>query len=325
MLKLSHIIPLLIGAYLIFVIFFFPKDLSTKASTMEPSTSKQESAPSNQPAESSTKESTVSNEPERMPAFFIGHGGPTLVAEKGPYIDYLKRFRKTIPKPEAIIIFSAHWEESTQTIGYVFNEYPTIYDFSGFPSEFYKMKYPAPGAPKLAQEVHDLLKKNGIKSQGDFKRGLDHGAWTVLKLMYPEADIPVVSMSVNTWGAPEEMYKIGLSLAPLRERGVLIIGSGATVHNFGMADFSKQGNAKPAKFAKEFNDWLDKQLKEWNTEEMFNYAKKAPNVKIAVPRAEHFIPLIYAMGAGGDVKKTTTVQENYVYGGGYSYMVWRFD
>lgn len=256
-----------------------------------------------------------------MPSLFIAHGSPMIVIEKNPYVDFLASLHKTFKKPEAIVIFSAHWEESVQTISTV-DKYSTIYDFYGFPKEMYKLTYPAKGNPALSKEIHELFKENGIKSVFDEKRGLDHGAWTILKIMFPNLDIPVVSLSVNPNSSPEELYKIGSSLAPLREKGVLVIGSGVTVHNLGKVSFHDKNAAD--KWAVAFDDWLVKNIKEWNTSELFQYRKKAPHAKEAVPTPEHFIPLILAMGAGANTKQTSVINKHYEYGS-LSYLCFRFD
>jgi len=246
-----------------------------------------------------------------MPSLFIAHGSPMIIIEKNKYVDFLTSFPKTLKKPEAIVIFSAHYEEPIQTISTA-NQYSTIYDFYGFPKEMYKITYPAKGNPTLAKEIHGLFKDNGIKSVFDEKRGLDHGAWTILKIMYPNLDVPVVSLSLNPNAPLEELYKIGASLAPLREKGVLIIGSGVTVHNFNKINFEDE-NAKD-KWAASFDDWLIKNMKDWNTSDLFEYRKKAPHAKDAVPTAEHFVPLILAMGAGANTKQSSVIYREYKYG-----------
>jgi len=257
-----------------------------------------------------------------MPVFFIAHGAPTIVIQKGPYIDFLTNLHKTIKQPQAIVIFTAHWEADVQQISSV-NSYETIYDFFGFPEEMYKMTYPAPGNPTLAKEVQELFKTNGIKCEFDEKRGIDHGAWTILKLMYPKADIPVVQLSVNPNASSEEVFQIGKALAPLREKDVLMIGSGNTVHNLRILNRAEI-DAPTEKWALEFDDWVEKQLKEWNTEELLNYEKKAPHVEKAVPTNEHFIPVIYSAGAAYETQKANPIHRSSQFGN-LTYFTWRFD
>jgi len=259
---------------------------------------------------------------ELMPAFFISHSGPQLLVEQGPYIEYLKEFSKTIKKPKAIVIFSAHWEEPIQTISLV-ERNTTYHDFSGFPKEFHKVTYTPPGSASLSKEISELFNKNGIKNTFNTKRGLDHCVYTVLKLMYPKEDIPVVSLSINPDLDPQEIYKIGAALTPLREKGVLILGSGVILHNFDLIDWRAGPDAPPAKWAKEFAEWVGKQLDEWNTSELSKY-DQTKHRKDAAPTPDHFVPLIYAMGAGSDVKKANLIQLHYLYKTG-CYAVWKFD
>ena len=257
-----------------------------------------------------------------MPVFFIAHGAPTLAIEQGPYVDFLTKLHKTIQKPEAIVIFSAHYESPVQLIGSV-KQYETIYDFYGFPKALYEMTYPAKGHQALAQEIHELFKANNIKSALDDERGIDHGAWTVLKLMYPECDIPVVTLSVDPDKNPQEHYNIGKALAPLREKGVLIIGSGNSVHNLRALNWYDV-NAPTDKWALEFDDWIEKQLKDWNVDELLQYEKKAPHFRKAVPSCEHFIPIILAAGAADGTRKVQPIHRSSQFGN-LTYFPFRFD
>jgi len=269
-----------------------------------------------------TEKELITATKELMPVFFVSHSGPNLALDKDSYTKYLENFSKTIKKPEAIVIFSAHHEESVQTIGLV-DKYPTIYDFSGFPKQYYEIKYNPPGDQDLAKEISDLFQKQGIKNKFDKKRGLDHGAWTVLMRMFPKADVPVASLSLNPDLDPSEMYKIGAALQPLREKGVLILASGALLHNFGLFDWNAGTDCKPAQWAKDFIQTIDKNLKEWKTEELFDY-RKTKSGRDAAPTPEHFVPLFYAMGAGSTNKKATLLTESYWFKTG-SYVIWRFD
>ncbi|HWQ88854.1 MAG TPA: class III extradiol ring-cleavage dioxygenase, partial [Desulfitobacteriaceae bacterium] len=165
-----------------------------------------------------------------MQSIFVGHGAPTIIWEENEFTDYVKSYSKLISKPKGIIVFSAHWESPVQLIGSLQN-YDMIYDFYGFPKELYKVTYPAKGDVRLAQEIQDALGDKQIPSNFDSHRGLDHGAWTILKLLYPEANIPVVTMSVNPELNPEEQFKIGAGLSILKEKDYLIICSGGIVHN----------------------------------------------------------------------------------------------
>src|SRR3954470_23966088 len=165
-----------------------------------------------------------------LPSFFIAHGAPLLAVENNEYTQFLSQLGQNLPRPKAIILFSAHWESSAQKVSEV-DTYDTIYDFGGFDPELYTIKYPAQGNQQVSQEIKDLFTENGVPFEVETERGLDHGAWVVLRLLYPNADIPVISMSVNPNLKPEEQYKIGKSVSSLRTNDVLIIASGGTVHN----------------------------------------------------------------------------------------------
>ena len=273
--------------------------------------------------QTSTSEPSTNETSTLMPSFFIGHGSPTIVIDDDAFPKFLTKFAKKIPTPKAIVLFSAHWDKEVQTISCVNGEYKMIYDFGGFPKEMFSMVYPAKGNPELAEEIQGLLKQNKIECSLDKKRGIDHGTWTVLKLAYPKADIPLVQMSINGSGKIEDLYNIGKALAPLREKGVLILGSGATSHNLGAANFyGKFG--KVDKWASDFENWIEKETTAWNTSNIFNYRKLAPGANQAVPYADHFVPYVIAMGSGDKNKKATLEYKEFHFGN-LSYTVWRFD
>ena len=176
-----------------------------------------------------------------IPSLFIGHGAPSLIFDNNEYTEFLKSYSKNISKPKAIIIFSAHFESDIQTIGAA-KHYDMIYDFYGFPEELYHIRYNSGSDIELTSKIHNLLKANHIESILDYKRGIDHGAWTMLKLMYPEIDVPVITMSVNTKLSNEELYNIGRALESLRSDDILIIASGGIVHNLGKVKFDNSKN-----------------------------------------------------------------------------------
>ncbi|QTH41830.1 dioxygenase [Cohnella sp. LGH] len=256
-----------------------------------------------------------------MPAYFVAHGAPSLVLEEHGYTDFLKSFSKDRPRPRAIVLFSAHWESLTQTVSAVPDTYETIYDFGGFQDELYRMTYPARGDAALSEEIGRLLKERGIESIVNVDRGLDHGAWAVLKLMYPDAAIPVVAMSVNRMLSNEEQYRIGQALAELREKDVMNVGSGGTVHNLRRIDWRAE---EPADWAAQFDSWLEEKLLAWDTEALFQYRSVAPYAVEAVPTSEHFIPLLLAMGAGDQGRKAVLLHRSYQYGT-LSLSCWKFE
>ena len=255
-----------------------------------------------------------------VPALFVAHGAPTLVLEENQYTKMLKGLADRLPEPRAIVLFSAHWEAPVQMVSAV-EEYEMIYDFYGFPEEMYKIVYPAKGNKDLAQKIVKLLEESGTDSKVDAERGIDHGAWVVLRLMYPDARVPVVVLSVNPALSPAEQYYIGRALAPLRKEGVMIIGSGGTVHNLHRLNWN---SLEKEKWAATFDDWLQAKIEMWDTDSLFRYETEAPYGREAVPRNEHFIPLLLAMGAADDGRKADLLHREYQQGS-LSLCCWKFE
>ena len=255
-----------------------------------------------------------------MPSLFIAHGAPSLALEENVYTEFLQKLGQELPKPKAIVLFSAHWESTTQLVSSVAN-YETIYDFGGFQPELYQIKYPAQGQAETTAEVERLFAEAGIPVQTDDVRGLDHGAWVVLRLLYPDADIPVIALSVNRYLTGEQQYQVGQALASLREQDILVIGSGGTVHNLRRLNWESNG-VDP--WASEFDNWLHDKLVSWDTESLFSYDTLAPSAQAAVPTPEHFVPLLLAMGAGDQNKRASLLFKAYQYGN-LSLSCWKFD
>jgi 4,5-DOPA dioxygenase extradiol len=245
-----------------------------------------------------------------IPAYFIAHGSPSIVIEDNEYTRFLVKLGKKISRPKAIVIFSAHFESEVQKISAV-ESYTMIYDFYGFPKEMYNIEYPVKGNPKLAEEIHNLFEVSGIKSEIDRSRGIDHGAWTILKLMYPNADIPVITLSVNPHLSPDMQFKIGEAISTLREKDILILGSGGIVHNLAALKWDMEG-VEP--WANEFDNWVNKNIENWDLNTLFDFANKGPYAKRAVPTNEHFVPLFIAMGASGQAGRGILLQSNFQYG-----------
>lgn len=258
-----------------------------------------------------------------LPSLFVAHGAPLLAIENNNYTKFLKKLANDLPRPQTIILFSAHWESNVQKVSCV-DEYSTIYDFGNFAEELYRIEYPAKGNRKLVKEIEALFKQQGISYEVDTKRGLDHGAWVVLKLMYPNVDIPVISMSVNPNLSADKQYEIGKVLSDLKKQNVLIMASGGTVHNLRAVNFSKD-NGEAEDWALEFDMWLEDQLKKWNFSSLCRYESIAPFSQIAVPPHgnEHFIPIFYAMGAANDHQTASLLHRSYRYGN-LSHSVWQF-
>ena len=234
-----------------------------------------------------------------------------LAIEQSPYADFLEGFAPKLGKPKAIVIFTAHWETETTTISSSDDVYETIYDFGGFPDELYQVTYPARGSSVVAGLVANRLTAAGLPFERDTDRGLDHGSWTLLRRMYPDADVPVVQMSVNPYLPPERQFAIGAALRGLGEQGILVIGSGVTVHNLRAV---KWGQQTPEPWAVAFDDWLIEKTTERRMEELFDYERLAPMARLAVPRAEHFVPYYIAFGSADPDRKPETIHRSYVFG-----------
>ncbi|AKN33403.1 MFS transporter [Clostridium carboxidivorans P7] len=242
-------------------------------------------------------------------SLFICHGAPTLVSEKNEYTDFLKDLGSR-QKPKAIVIFTAHWESEITTISSMDDTYSMIYDFYGFPKELYSIKYPAKGSVEVASKLQSMLRNHGIESKLDKNRGLDHGAWDILYLMYPKADIPIIQVSVNPFLAMERQYEIGRAIRELGKEDILVIGSGSTVHNLATVDWNSE---KVEEWALEFDDWFIEKVEDNDKDTLFNYRKLAPYAKHAVPREEHIVPMFIAMGSGNR-DKPKLLHQSYAYG-----------
>jgi len=254
-----------------------------------------------------------------IPSLFINHGSPLMALQESDYTRFLEDTGKRFT-PKAIVMFSAHWEERVTTISFAEGPLPTIYDFGGFPDELYRLTYPAPGDPGLAGRIEQLYRERGLETRRDYKRGLDHGSWIMLRYMYPAADIPVVTISVNPFQTAAEQYRIGEALAGLGGEDILVIGSGTTVHNFHYIKFG-QTHAEP--WAEQFDDWLIDKIRQRDLTSLFRYAELAPYASRAVPRAEHFVPLLQAMGSSGSTGDPVLLYRGYEFGT-FSYTCFEF-
>ena len=259
---------------------------------------------------------------KRQPALFVSHGSPTLPLEKSAATDFLRRLGPSLGRPEAILMVSAHWDTERPAVSGA--ERPeTIYDFYGFPPELYRLQYPAPGAPKLAQRVAGLLEERGFSTDIDPERGLDHGAWTPLILAYPQADIPVTQLSIQSHLGPAHHVRLGEALRPLRDEGVLIVASGGATHN--LRELSRQrGNPVPQQWTAEFNEWLAGALESRRTDDLMNYRGQVPQDVRNHPTDEHLIPLFVAFGAG-DPGGTTQRLHSSIESGVISMDAYRFN
>ena len=247
-----------------------------------------------------------------FPTVFVSHGSPDLSLQQSPAHSFLSQLGDKLGKPKAILMISAHWGTQQPMVSEV--EQPdTIHDFWGFSSELNSLKYPTSGAPKLAQRVNQLFEGAGIFSDISAQRGLDHGAWNPLVLMYPNADVPVTQLSIQPLLTPAHHLKIGKALAPLRQEGILVLASGSATHN--LREFGKYPlDAPPPSWVKEFSQWLSKTMQTGDVEALLNYRKLAPYASQNHPTEEHLLPLFVALGAGGDKVNITELHSSYTYG-----------
>ena len=227
-----------------------------------------------------------------MPVVFLAHGAPPLLDDAG-WIGELAAWGQVLPRPRAIVVVSAHWEARPLSIGAT-RPLPLIYDFYGFPERFYQLRYPAPGAPAVAQRIRELLAAARIPCVDDPERGLDHGTYIPLMCMYPAADIPVLQISLPSQ-SPEELLAVGRALAPLRAEGVLLIGSGFLTHNLRALRLSETPG-----WARDFDGWSADVIPRRDIDALLDSRRRAPGVDDALPTHEHFVPVIVAAGAAGD-------------------------
>ena len=250
-----------------------------------------------------------------MPVLFVGHGSPMNIVLKNDYTESLVKAAKELPKPRAILVISAHWLTNGTFVTCV-GEPKTIYDFYGFPDELYKLSYPSPGSPEDAELAIKIVKSTRLRC-GDW--GLDHAAWAVLKHMYPKADIPVFEMSLdyspyNNWNPKpvEYHYTLAMELAPLREKGILIVGSGNIVHNLGLLDFDV--DAKPFGWAVKFDEKIKQCLVSGDHKDLVNYLDFGKEAFYAVPTLDHYLPMIYAVGLRRKGDELKWVHEGFQHG-----------
>ncbi|ONI72846.1 dioxygenase [Actinosynnema sp. ALI-1.44] len=247
-----------------------------------------------------------------MPVLYLSHGAPPL-ADDPLWTGQLARWSADLPRPAAILVVSAHWEEAPLTIGATTTQ-PLVYDFWGFPQRFFEVKYAAPGAPDLAAKVRKLVQSPDTPVRDEPARGLDHGAYVPLVEMYPEADVPVLQISMPTLD-PSGLLDLGRKLAPLRDEGVLIIGSGFFTHNLTGMNMAAGTDITPPQWSSEFDAWGKEVLTERDFDALLDFGHKAPAARLAHPRTEHFAPLFVALGASIDRNEhADTTIDGYWYG-----------
>jgi 4,5-DOPA dioxygenase extradiol len=231
---------------------------------------------------------------EKMPVLFLGHGSPMNAIEENEFVTGFRSLAQTLPKPNAVLCVSAHW--FTKGTKVTAMQMPrTIHDFGGFPKELFAVQYPAKGSPELAKITEEILRPTHVEL--DEKWGLDHGAWTVIKHVYPDADIPVIQLSIDYTKPPAYHFALAQQLQSLRHKGVLIVGSGNIVHNLGLVDFAHMHKDNYGfDWAIESREKINSWLLDGNFDPIIHYAKQGAAINLAIPTPEHFLPLIYALG-----------------------------
>ncbi|MCF7801815.1 MAG: dioxygenase [Candidatus Marinimicrobia bacterium] len=248
----------------------------------------------------------------KQPVIFVSHGAPTLPLENGHTTDFFKTLGHQFPKPSAIVCISAHWTTERVAVSTT-EQNETIHDFYGFPRKLYEIQYPAPGKPELAKRVSSLLEEAGFMVDTDPQRGLDHGAWVPLSMMYPAADIPVFQLAVQPRESTVHHYNMGRALHKLRNAGVLILASGGATHN--LRDFMGQSaDTGGFDYAREFDRWLKIAVESGDADGILNYRQMAPEARRNHPTPEHFLPLIVALGAAGNAPQGRQIHDGFTYG-----------
>ncbi len=228
----------------------------------------------------------------RMPVLFLGHGSPVNAIEENEFVQGFRNISLEIEKPKAILVVSAHWETNGTKVT-AMDQPETIHDFGGFPRELYEVEYPAPGMPALAREVKEIARSTEVHL--DDKWGLDHGAWSVIRHMYPGADVPVIQLSLDWNKSPREHYELARELENLREKGILIVGSGNMVHNLRRVDWQKLNENYGHDWAIEANEKMKQFIREGNHQALINYSKQGKAFEWSIPTPEHYLPLLYAL------------------------------
>jgi len=252
----------------------------------------------------------------RMPGLFVSHGAPTLAVEEGEAHRFLAGLGRGLDerfgRPKAVLVISAHYESPVPTVTAA--ERPeTIHDFGGFPRQLYEITYPAPGSPALADTVVELLEKAGWPARTDPERGLDHGAWVPLMLMYPGADVPVVQLSIDSRRGTRYHHELGRLLRPLREQGVLTMGSGGATHNL-RPFFGAGHDDPPPDWVRAFSDWLNDAVTADRRDDLIEYRSRGPHAADNHPTEDHYVPLLAALGCADPGENNARIHTSHTYG-----------
>jgi 4,5-DOPA dioxygenase extradiol len=235
----------------------------------------------------------------RIPALFVPHGAPTFALRPGAAGAALAAVAADLPRLRAIVVVSAHWDTAESTVGFA-DRPETIHDYWGFPRELNSIRYPATGCREAATEVRQRLAEAGFTVSADSSRGLDHGAWIPLRMMFPDADVPVIPLSIQSRLGPQHHLAIGRTLAPLAAHGILVLGSGNLTHNLGDFQAAYQAGGGAPAYVREFADWMWEKLAARDVPALLDYRSQAPHAQRAHPTEDHLLPLYVALGAAGE-------------------------
>ena len=258
------------------------------------------------------KIATGYNSTARMPVLFIGHGSPMNAIEENEFSNGWKSMGKSLPRPNAVLCVSAHWE--TRGTFLTAMEKPlTIHDFGGFPKALFDVQYPAPGDPDLAKETKDIINKTEVGL--DEKWGLDHGAWSIMRRLYPDADVPVIEMSLDYYQTPQYHYDLSRELLLLRRKGVLIIGSGNMVHNLGMVAWDRLNDTEYGyDWALEAREKMKSFILNGDHQKLINYESQGKEFNLSIPTPEHYLPLLYALALKEEDESVTLFNDKAIAG-----------
>jgi 4,5-DOPA dioxygenase extradiol len=245
----------------------------------------------------------------KQPAIFLGHGHPLNAIQKNDFTDSLTKLGKSLKEPKAILVISAHWESRGTRVST--NPKPeTIYDFGNFNPDLFNIKYPAKGSPEFAKMVREALGEDIVA--GDYQMGFDHGTWTILKYVFPDADVPVIQLSLDYTKPTEYHYELAKKLRSLREKDLMIIGSGNIVHNLMMVDW-KNRDTKPYDWAVEFDEIVKNNLLKYNHQPLVNYEKLGRAAIKSVPTNDHYLPMLYIAAVQDKNEKVQFIYEGFEY------------
>ena len=248
----------------------------------------------------------------RMPTLFISHGSPMLAVVDSAARRFLKDLGTRLPRPTAVVVISAHYDTPLTEI--TAGARPeTIHDFGGFPDELYRLRYPAPGSPELAQDIVAKLATADLQARLALGRGLDHGAWIPLSLLYPRADVPVLQVSIDSGRSPEWHFGLGRALRPMRDAGILLLASGGATHNLALYAHARgrTDDSTPPEWVEAFNEWTAGAIAARRFDDLFHYAERAPYAAQNHPTPEHYLPLFVALGATHEDERGARIHSSY--------------